>query len=451
MNPLLVAMVILADSPAIRFERHEIDKFPAGYQVAVADINGDGRPDVIALSTEANRVDWYENPTWKRRPVARVERPIDLAVHDLDGDGKPEIALASGFYFNDASRGGQIQWLKPRALTPASEKGDRSNLCEAPEGPFRQIGPVPFFRLALTPDPSPKGRGELLSDGRLDEPWEIHPIAVDPVTHRLRWADLDGDGKKELVHAPIFGPGSKANIDPKPSHLWAFRVPKDPVKDPWPVWKIDETLTVLHGLCVVSSRTRIGTEPSPPAPLPKGAGNWPSPPAPLPKGEEISPSPPTPLPKGEGSYWRRDGLLTASYEGIFSFYAEGAEEEKGDRSNLCEAPGGRAPAEGWSRQIGPVPFFGATLRLRKEQISAGEKPADQKPGASRGSSEVAYGRLSQERPFVAAIEPWHGNEVVVYLTSFGKQGTLTPCPSPKGRGELVLTPGPSPGTGEGSD
>jgi len=25
------------------------------------------------------------------------------------------------------------------------EKGDRSNLCEAPSGPFRQIGPVPFF------------------------------------------------------------------------------------------------------------------------------------------------------------------------------------------------------------------------------------------------------------------------------------------------------------------
>ena len=24
------------------------------------------------------------------------------------------------------------------------EKGDRSNLCEAPFGPFRQIGPVPF-------------------------------------------------------------------------------------------------------------------------------------------------------------------------------------------------------------------------------------------------------------------------------------------------------------------
>jgi len=29
------------------------------------------------------------------------------------------------------------------------EKGDRSNLCEAPSGPFRQIGPVPFFTPAL--------------------------------------------------------------------------------------------------------------------------------------------------------------------------------------------------------------------------------------------------------------------------------------------------------------
>ena len=29
-------------------------------------------------------------------------------------------------------------------------KGDRSNLCEAPSGPFRQIGPVPFFPVKCT-------------------------------------------------------------------------------------------------------------------------------------------------------------------------------------------------------------------------------------------------------------------------------------------------------------
>jgi len=33
------------------------------------------------------------------------------------------------------------------AVIPRREKGDRSNLCEAPFGPSRQIGPVPFFPL----------------------------------------------------------------------------------------------------------------------------------------------------------------------------------------------------------------------------------------------------------------------------------------------------------------
>jgi ADP-heptose:LPS heptosyltransferase len=33
------------------------------------------------------------------------------------------------------------------------------------------------------------------------------------------------------------------------------------------------------------------------------------------------------------------------------------EGEKGDRHPLCEAPEGRAPTEGWSRQKVPVPFF----------------------------------------------------------------------------------------------
>jgi hypothetical protein len=182
------------------FVRHDLATFPAGYQVAVADVNADGRPDVIALSTEANRVDWFENPGWQPHAIARTERNIDLAPRDLDGDGRPELALASGFYFSESNRGGEIQLLRQPA--------NPTNL------------------------------------------WQLCPIAADPVVHRLRWADLDGDGQPELVHAPIFGPGSQGAADPKPSHLWAFRPPAKLAAGPWQVWKVDETLTVLHGLCV---------------------------------------------------------------------------------------------------------------------------------------------------------------------------------------------------------
>ncbi len=37
MNALALAAVILMQSPVVRFERHEIDKYPGGYQLAVAD------------------------------------------------------------------------------------------------------------------------------------------------------------------------------------------------------------------------------------------------------------------------------------------------------------------------------------------------------------------------------------------------------------------------------
>ena len=49
----------------IKWQTHEVAKIPEGYQVAVADVNGDGRLDILGLSSAKNIVEWYENPTWK--------------------------------------------------------------------------------------------------------------------------------------------------------------------------------------------------------------------------------------------------------------------------------------------------------------------------------------------------------------------------------------------------
>jgi len=288
MNSILFASVFLAAAGLVEFRRHKIDTYPSGYQVTVADLNGNGRPDVLVLSTEANRVDWYENPGWAMHPIARTSRNIDLVARDLDGDGRPEIALASGFYYSRSDRGGEIQWLQ----RPPGEDGS----------------------------------------------WRIHKIATDPVVHRLRFGDLDGDGRPELVHAPIFGPGSKDARDPRPSHLWAFRPPPNLREGSWETWKIDETLTVLHGI----------------------------------QTSDID---------GDG----RDEILTASFEGIHRFDYEGT-----------------FPRGKW----------------RKIQISRGAGKMEGK--IERGSSEVAWGSLGSGRPFLASLEPWHGNQVVVYLPIPGK-------------------------------
>jgi hypothetical protein len=65
-----------------------------------------------------------------------------------------------------------------KRLTNALEKGDRSNLCEAPSGPFRQIGPVPFF----TPADRRLFRGvleEILASEVLTRIWTAAMCAYD--------------------------------------------------------------------------------------------------------------------------------------------------------------------------------------------------------------------------------------------------------------------------------
>ena len=64
----------------VRWQVHTIAKLPNGYQVAVADVNGDGRPDVLALSSVESIVRWYENPSWTARSITTAtHQNISLA------------------------------------------------------------------------------------------------------------------------------------------------------------------------------------------------------------------------------------------------------------------------------------------------------------------------------------------------------------------------------------
>jgi hypothetical protein len=139
------------------FTAHTIDTgLSGGYQAVVADLNRDSRPDIIALASGLKELRWYENPNWQRHVlVTGINRPINAAAHDVDGDGTPEIALAHEF----------------------------SNVYAS------SLGVVSILR----------------SQGEPTEPWSIQEIDRLPTSHRLRFADVDGTGKKVLVNFPLIG------------------------------------------------------------------------------------------------------------------------------------------------------------------------------------------------------------------------------------------------------
>ncbi len=282
----------------LRWQIHAVAKIPNGYQVAVADVNADGRPDILALSSQESIVEWYENPSWKRRIITgQTRNNISLAPLFREGYPARGVALASDFALNDSEHGGSVWWSVP----PEGEEGE----------------------------------------------WRLRRIGQIPTSHRLRWADLLGDGRLALIDAPLLGPGAKPPGYKVGAPLTWFEMPATMLSGhavgaksaaDWTAHTIDNTLTVVHGLQVL---------------------DW--------------------------DHDGRDEVLTASFEGVHLFQAIGR---------------------------------GTELRWKKTRLAAGSDPAGvTAQGAAdtrRGSSEIGVGKLGSHR-YLATIEPWHGEQLAVYL------------------------------------
>jgi hypothetical protein len=189
------------------FTKHTIASFSAGYMTVIADIDHDGLPDVVALSSGSDGLIWFKNPSWKKYTVTtKAKQQIYCAPFDIDGDGDLDLAVASDFSMTDTTDGGTVSW--------AENPGDPTQ----------------------------------------SQDWTLHPIGAIPTSHRLRWGDIDGDGKKELIVLPIFGQGSMAPAYAGAVKMTAFFVPANP-KDASATWKSqvldDMHLEVSHGIEIV--------------------------------------------------------------------------------------------------------------------------------------------------------------------------------------------------------
>lgn len=200
---LLSAALLLATTSStaaeLKFRVQEIsNQLSVGYATRLLDMNEDGKPDIVVVDTE--RVIWFENPTWQMHTLVAGQTKKDnvsIAPCDIDGDGKVDFALGADWRPSDTRTSGSLQWLS-RGAAPA-------------------------------------------------DPWTVHEIGTEPTVHRIRFADLDADGREELIVLPLFGRASTApNFAEAPVRMLAYKIPADPVKGPWTPEVINEDLHVAH-------------------------------------------------------------------------------------------------------------------------------------------------------------------------------------------------------------
>lgn len=209
---LALALPLAAAQPA-RFEEHTIATgLRGGYQVVVADLNHDGKPDLIALASGLPDLVWYENPGWERHVIASGQsRMINCAVVPVGGDSIPEIVLASEFSNQAKQSAGVVSVLhhngdprQPWSVREIDRLPASHRLRLARIG-----GQTVVVNAALTgPDAEPPDyRGHTPLVYYRPGEWKRHLISDENtgVVHGILITDWDGDGRDDILTASFGG------------------------------------------------------------------------------------------------------------------------------------------------------------------------------------------------------------------------------------------------------
>jgi hypothetical protein len=203
------AQTFAAEPPEPKFTAVTLDDhIQIGYGLAIADVDGDGKPDI--LLADKKQFVWYRNPgpekardpgAWKKYLLAEnltVDDNVCIAAQDIDGDGKCEIAVGAAWKPSDTEKSGAVFYL----IQPA----DRT------------------------------------------QPWTpVKFPEVEPTTHRMRWLQIKDRGWGLLV-LPLHGRGNKDGAGNPVKIIWYQ--PPAPLNDPAGQWKpvvyFDQTLHMTH-------------------------------------------------------------------------------------------------------------------------------------------------------------------------------------------------------------
>ena len=197
----------LPEAPPAAFRAQTLDaKLGIGYGLSIADIDGDGKQDIVLV--DAKETVWYTNPDWTKHRMTGSLTKLDhvcVAACDIDHDKKAEVAIGAEWNPGDTKNSGAVFTLT------------------APEERTKE--------------------------------WTAQEQHREPTVHRMHWVK-DQDEKHYLAVLPLHG-CNNVNTEGDGSRFLGYQPTKDP-KTEWTTFLLNDTFHLAHNFDVVRWTGGIG-------------------------------------------------------------------------------------------------------------------------------------------------------------------------------------------------